>query len=90
MALKYTNMDIENLKLHTRKFIKDFPQYREEFVDYYELALSEIEEGGSEDHECDMAYNSMLDIVQDTLNNPAQDALKEEEQSWTRNKNNLG
>lgn len=82
-------MDIEILKLRTREFIRDFPQYREEFVDYYELALSEIEEGGSENHECDMAYNSMLDIIKDTLNNPARDAIKEEEENWTRDKNNL-
>lgn len=75
-------MTIEQLKLETRELIKDFPQYREEFVDYYELALSEIEEGGSQNHECDMAYNSMLDIIKDTLNNPAQDIMKDEEKNW--------
>lgn len=56
-------MNLQKLKQATREFIQNYPEYREEFIDFYSLAESEIEEGGSEMHECQLAYNDMLEIV---------------------------
>lgn len=60
-------MTLDTLKDHTRKFITDFPESKSEFVEFYELAISEIEEGGSERHECELAYNDMLEIANQIL-----------------------
>lgn len=62
-------MTLDILKEHTRKFIADFPESRHEFIEFYELAISEIEEGGSEQHECNLAYNDMLEIANQILVN---------------------
>jgi len=61
-------MTLDTLEQHTQKFINDFPEAEREFLDYYSLAQSEIEEGGSEQHECDLAYNEMLEIANQILN----------------------
>jgi hypothetical protein len=76
-------MNLEELKLKTRELINDYPEYREEFVDFYELAESEIEEGGSEQHECELAYGDMMHIVHDLKmrENPVFD-LSDDELSW--------
>lgn len=60
-------MDKVTLKIKTLNLIDRYPQYAEDFMDYYQLAMDEIEEGGSEDHECEMAFNSMQEIL---ANNP--------------------
>ena len=87
-------MNLKTLKEKTLELIKNYPQYKGDFKDYYYLALSEIEEGGSEQHECDLAYNDMLEIVND-VEDPSFDLRKEEEANWKQeqkekeNNNNL-
>ena len=76
-------MNLKTLKEKTLELLKKYPQYKIEFKDYYYLALSEIEEGGSEQHECDLAYNDMLAIVDD-IEDPKFDLRKEEEANWTQ------
>lgn len=56
-------MNIQTLKEKTVELLKTHPAYAEEFEALLFLALDEIEEGGSEQHECDMAYNEMLEII---------------------------
>lgn len=79
-------MNLQELKLKTRELISDYPEYREEFVDFYELAESEVEEGGSEQHECELAYNDMMEIVRslEMHDDPADDLRKEEERNWVQ------
>ena len=43
------------------RIISSNTQYRDEITLLYYLAKSEIEEGGSEEHECELAYNDMLE-----------------------------
>jgi len=76
-------MNLQELKLKTRELIDEYPEYREEFVDFYELAESEIEEGGSEQHECELAYGDMMHIVNDLKmrENPVFD-LTDDEINW--------
>jgi hypothetical protein len=34
-------------------------------IDLFELAMTEIEEGGSESHECQLAINEMEELVKE-------------------------
>lgn len=76
-------MNLQQLKQRTLEFIKQYPSYEVEFLDYYYLAVAEVEEGGSENHECELAYNDMLAIVND-IEDPRFDLRKEEEYNFTQ------
>jgi hypothetical protein len=56
-------MGIKELKETTLKLIDMHPKHTEELRELYFLAMSEIEDGGSETHECDLAYRDMLELV---------------------------
>jgi hypothetical protein len=55
-------MNISELRTKTIDIIKTSPGIKSEIQDIYSLAVSEIEDGGSEEHECMLAYNDMLEI----------------------------
>lgn len=76
-------MNLKQLREYTISLSKNYPTYKDDFEDLYYLAESEIEEGGSEQHECDLAYNDMLSIV-DSVDDPRFDLRKEEEYNWTQ------
>ena len=76
-------MNIETLKEKTIELLETHPEYKHHFEEYYYLALSEIEEGGSEQHECDTAYNEMLAIIENyNEDDSSQDLTKEQEHNW--------
>lgn len=79
-------MNLKTLKEKTEGFLIEHPQLSEEIKDLYYLALDEIEEGGSEFHECELAYNDMLEVIKtiDMINDPSNDLRKEEERNWTQ------
>ena len=54
-------MDIIQLKTEAIRIINNNPGYKDEITELYYLAKSEIEDGGSEEHECELAYNDMLE-----------------------------
>jgi hypothetical protein len=56
-------MGIKELKDQVLKLIDMHPKHTEELRDLYFLAMSEIDEGGSETHECDLALRDMLELV---------------------------
>ena len=41
-----------------------YPELRDEILDILDLAKSEIEEGGSADHECQLAEQSINDLIE--------------------------
>jgi hypothetical protein len=55
-------MDLQQLKTEAIRIIKAKPELKEEIQDLYSLAISEIEEGCSEMHECELAYNDMVEL----------------------------
>jgi hypothetical protein len=55
-------MNLQQLKAEAIRIIKAKPELKEEIQDLYFLAVSEIEEGGSEMHECELAYNDMVEL----------------------------
>jgi hypothetical protein len=54
---------LKDLKATAVELIEKHPQHRDEILDFYHLAVSEVEEGGSEAHECSLAYNDMINIT---------------------------
>ena len=60
-------MNIQTLKQEASRIIKDIPALEDEVRDLFELAMTEIEEGGSESHECQLAINDMEELVKEYM-----------------------
>jgi hypothetical protein len=56
-------MNLEQLKKMTVQLIQSHPSLKDELVELYQLAVDETDEGGSEMHECHLAYNDMMELV---------------------------
>jgi hypothetical protein len=59
-------MNLSELKAEAIRIIKAKPELKSEIQDLFSLAISEIEEGGSENHECDLAHNDMLELEKES------------------------
>lgn len=57
-------MNLAQLKEKTKELISKNPDLRDDLMEFYYLAVSEIEEGGSEQHECELAYSDMMDLLE--------------------------
>jgi len=51
------------LKVGVLRLIDKYPKKANELRDLYYLAGDEIESGGSESHECSLAWRGMLELV---------------------------
>ena len=56
-------MNLAQLKEKTKELITKNPELKDDLMEFYYLAVSEIEEGGSESHECELAYSDMMDLL---------------------------
>ena len=54
---------LRELRLEVLRLIDMYPKKGDELRDLYHLAVSEIEEGGSESNECSLAWRDMLELV---------------------------
>jgi hypothetical protein len=63
-------MTITELKTYVKECIIKAPSKREKLIELLLLAVSEIEEGGSESHECDLAYRDIEEIMSEVENIP--------------------
>jgi hypothetical protein len=61
-------MNIKQLKEHAQGIIQNHPILKDEVIELFELAMTEIEEGGSESHECQLAINDMDELVNEMTN----------------------
>jgi hypothetical protein len=59
-------MNLAELRTEAIRIIKAKPELKSEIQDLYSLAISEIEEGGSEFHECELAHNDMLELEKES------------------------
>ena len=59
-------MNLQALKSVVIKAINENPDLKSEILDFYYLAVSEIEEGGSESHECELAYNDIVELIKES------------------------
>jgi hypothetical protein len=48
--------------------ILENPDLKEQISDFYYLALDEIEDGESETHECELAYNDIMELIKENQN----------------------
>ncbi len=48
---------------YARKRIEQYPELKQDIVDFYYLAKEEIEDGNSEQNEVSLGYNSIEDII---------------------------
>jgi hypothetical protein len=60
-------MNIQTLNQEANRIIKEIPSLEDEVRDLFELAMTEIEEGGSESHECQLAINDMEELVKEHM-----------------------
>jgi hypothetical protein len=49
-----------------KSIAKEYPIHRKEIFDFISLCESEIEEGGSVQHEIELAYNDICELVEIT------------------------
>jgi len=58
-------MTLQELKLKSIELVKQYPHYEDQIRDLYFLAQDEVEEGGSEAHECELAISDMESLIMD-------------------------
>jgi len=39
------------------------PEYKSDIMEFYQLCLDEIEQGGSVEHECSLCYDSIIELI---------------------------
>lgn len=52
-------MTLKQLKTYVDDMSNRYPEHTDEIIDIYFLACNEVEEGGSETHECELAINDI-------------------------------
>ena len=60
-------MNLNYLKRYCVEKITDYPVLKEEISDFFYLACDEVEQGGSEMHETDLAIESINQLIEDHL-----------------------
>ncbi len=56
-------MELQQFKDYIREQIVKYPLLKEEILDFYQLAINEIEEGGSASHEIELCLQSINDLI---------------------------
>ena len=56
-------MNLAELKKIAVQLIEKYPALKTEIVELYQLAVDEVEEGGSEMHESPLSYQDMMNLV---------------------------
>lgn len=56
-------MNLEEFKKEIQRLISVYPNHKEEILDFYDLALSEIEDGSSVQNEIYLCLESIKDLV---------------------------
>lgn len=57
-------MELQQLRDYARTCISDRPELRDEIVGLWQLCLDEIQEGGSRQHEIDLCYRDMEELME--------------------------
>ena len=56
-------MTLSNLKTYAEGISKQYPQLDDEVRDLYFLAVTEVEDGESENNECELAISSIKELI---------------------------
>lgn len=55
---------LDNLVDFVKEKIKEYPQLKNQIIDFYQLALDEIEQGSSEEQEYQSAVQSIEELIE--------------------------
>ena len=55
--------DLSELINHIKELISKYPHFKGDLIDIYQMAKDEIEEGGSEHHEIELAVESINELI---------------------------
>ena len=58
-------MTLHELRERSIELAKEHPMYEDQIRDLFVLAQDEIEDGGSEAHECELAISDMESLIMD-------------------------
>ena len=56
-------MTLRDLYSYCQEVGNKYPSMKSEIVGFYHLAQMEVEDGGSEDHECELAVGDINDLI---------------------------
>ena len=56
-------MILRDLKEYCEDYCETFPSFKDQIWEFYDLAVMEVEDGGSEDHECELAVSDINDLI---------------------------
>jgi len=56
-------MTLTELSIKTKQLSIKYPVLKQELIELYILACDEVEEGGSETHECELAISDMNELI---------------------------
>jgi len=56
-------MILRDLKEYCEDYCETFPSFKDQIWEFYDLAVMEVEDGGSEDHECELAVGYINDLI---------------------------
>ncbi len=56
-------MTLRDLYQYCVEKAKQHPEYEMQIHSFYDLAEMEVEDGGSEDHECELAVSDIDDLI---------------------------
>jgi hypothetical protein len=55
--------ELERLKVWTNERILKYPEHKDEIIEFYQLCLDEIDDGGSTLHEISLCKSSIEDLI---------------------------
>lgn len=58
-------MTLQELKTYAEDMSNRYPELNDQIRDLYFLAEMEVEDGESEDHECELAYSDIEQLVEE-------------------------
>ena len=58
-------MTLTELSTRTKELTIKYPVLKQELIELYILACDEVEEGGSEAHECELAISDMDQLIEE-------------------------
>ena len=58
-------MNLENLKVFVKEKINQYPNLKEEIIDFYSLCLDEVEGGGSQQSEVELCISEINSLIEE-------------------------
>ena len=56
-------MTLQELKVYAEEMSAKYPEHNEQIRDFYFLAVTEVEGGESETHECELAISDIDELI---------------------------